>query len=305
MPVPEFGSSGFKDYARERCAKWLATRERDAASLIAMLDLTGDNALLDEAAERFPNDPRVCLAMIARLNDGGDPMPWVESLIAAEPGNPAGWYLKARALAKAKKPEEAIQALREATAIKGRPESHLRDRMVTVREAALASGASVREAASVAVMAPLSRIDPTPIAGSLRLLREQTDQAKAAGNLDKAAEIAALGAASAEHYALTHAPSTMDEIVRLSLLKSSLQNLEADTEYGTGGKTAGTRVQEVEAEIKSLNELVQRDSLMDDPHLTRLTDSQVARFSDEYILHGEMAARRWLATQVTVPAGKE
>ena len=45
-----------------------------------MWDLTRDEALLKEAAEKFPNDPLVCLAMA-----GGGPsrnaLPWIERLV--------------------------------------------------------------------------------------------------------------------------------------------------------------------------------------------------------------------------------
>src|SRR5436190_541375 len=62
--VPEFGTDAFKKYILERGAKWMESRNRDAGSLVAMWDLTGDGSLLDEAAAKFPNDPRVCVAMI-------------------------------------------------------------------------------------------------------------------------------------------------------------------------------------------------------------------------------------------------
>src|SRR5687767_11981079 len=49
-PWPEYGTPEFKRPTLERGRKWLESRGRDAASLIAMWDITGDEALLMEAA---------------------------------------------------------------------------------------------------------------------------------------------------------------------------------------------------------------------------------------------------------------
>ena len=64
-----------------------------------MWDLTGDEALLEEAAQEFPNDPGVCVAMIG--HHGGTTakgLPWIERLLAVEPSNPHVWHIKAWAL---------------------------------------------------------------------------------------------------------------------------------------------------------------------------------------------------------------
>ena len=88
-PWPKFGTSEFNRRALERGRKWLDSRGRDAGSLVGMWDLTGDESLLMEAAERFPDDPRVCMSMIQRAaKDPKQAMPWIERLIAREPVNP-------------------------------------------------------------------------------------------------------------------------------------------------------------------------------------------------------------------------
>ena len=90
-PWPEFGTPEFKTMALERGKRWLESRGRDSGSLIAAWDITGEEALLLEAAEKFPNDPRVCLSMIQHAdNDPEAALPWIERLIAAEPDNPSG-----------------------------------------------------------------------------------------------------------------------------------------------------------------------------------------------------------------------
>src|SRR4051794_25969431 len=53
-PVPEFGTEAYNKHILEHCRKWMESRNRDAGSLVALWDLTGDGSLLDEAAEKFP-----------------------------------------------------------------------------------------------------------------------------------------------------------------------------------------------------------------------------------------------------------
>lgn len=300
--VPEFGTGEFKKHALERCRKWIASRNRDAASLVALWDITGDASLLDEAAAKFPNDPRVCVAMIRRVGITADALPWVERLMAAEPGNPAGWYWKAQIVAGTEKPEVALDALRAATGTKGKPDTHVRDRIATVREAALASGATVKEAAIMALSAPYSRggfLPPWPG----RLLHDEIEAAKAAGDTDRVAEIAGLGAAAGEHLGLIDAPTIGDDLVRMNVLKAMLRELDPETEYGTDGKTVTTRLAEVNAEwtetTKGWKPTDPADSFPN--NLNRLTEAQASEFTDRFILHGERAAWRWLASLKTEP----
>jgi hypothetical protein len=298
-PVPEFGTEEFNKYALQRIQKWLASRNRDAASLVAAWDITGDEHLLDEAAERFPNDPRVCVAMINRPGAKAEALAWVERLIAAEPGNPSGLYWKAQILAESKKPEEALEALRGATATRGKPDNHLRDRMITVREAALASGATVKEAATVALTGPITRNGMPEVAGStMRLLREQIAAAKAGGDAERVADVAALGVASAEHLGLSDAPSLMSVLVRQSMLTAMLKELDSQTEFGTTGKTAAERLSEVEAERAELKEYFKPadDSDKWPDNFYRMTEAQAAEYTDRFILRGEWDALKWSRT---------
>ena len=95
---PAFGTPEFTTAALARGEKWLSARGRDAASLVAAWDLTGEESMLLEAADNFPDDPRVCLAMIHRLQSSDrDASQWIERLAQAEPQNPAALYLRAAA----------------------------------------------------------------------------------------------------------------------------------------------------------------------------------------------------------------
>jgi hypothetical protein len=302
--VPEFETKEFKAYALERCSKWMEGRNRDAASLIAMWDLTEDESLLNEAAEKFPNDPRVCAAMVAHLINKGNALPWVERLLSVEPGNANGWYWKAQMLSKSGKPEEALEAMRTATGMKGPLENQLRGRMITAREAALASGFTVKEAAYIA-LAPLRNGGSPSFSGSmLSLLKSEMETAKAAGNGDRLADIARLGTAAAEQMGRSGAPTFIEDLVRLTALQLVFEQLDPATEIGIDGLTAGARLTETTARKAELMELNRTAGDKVDPELKNLTDSQASEYADRYILHGGPAALRWLNTQHLDPPAK-
>lgn len=295
--VPEFGTEEFKRFALEKSAPWLASRNRDAASLIAVWDLSGDEKLLEEAARNFPDDARVCAAMVHRLQAGPEALEWAERLTAAEPSNPMGWYWKAVILSGSKKPEEALQALREATGKKGEPDAQLRSRMMTAREAALASGANIANAARVAVAGPLEKAGMPLYGKTVRLVRDQITEAKAAGDLERVADLAALGAASAEHWRRAASPTVMDEIVSTTMLKVALRELDPETEFGSAEKTVAQRQQELEAQEIRLKKLIDAAGANRDPWMMGLSDSIVSGYADRLILNGESAAKEWLASQ--------
>lgn len=131
-PLPKFGTPEFKRTLFERGQKWLDSRGRDAAGLLAVWNLTGDKAFLDEAADKFPNDPRVCMEMIQRGGSRKGLLPWIERLIAAQPLNPEGLYQKARILQLGGDRAGAIAALRQAAVMSGRREDHLVERIQTI-----------------------------------------------------------------------------------------------------------------------------------------------------------------------------
>jgi hypothetical protein len=191
-----------------------------------------------------------------------------------------------------------LEALRTATATKGGPDNHLRDRIVTAREAALASGASVREAATLALTGPFSKAGTPALAGkTLGLLREQIRAAKAEGNSEQVLDLAALGSASAEHFRLTDSPTIMDEMVRVQVSRTMLKELDPETEFGTEGKTVAVRQAELEAEsaeIARLGQVTETAGVW----LENLSEAQVSGYADQVVLHGERAAKRWLEAQM-------
>jgi|GEM_PF-2870064 len=304
-PWPEFGTPEFKRMALERGRKWLEYRGRDAASLIAAWDITGEESLLMEAAEKFPNDPRVCLAMILHTKDDGQKtMPWIERLIAAEPNNSEGYFLKAGALMRDKDRAGALAALRKAVAAGGSLDDHLRERILTVREAALASGASVREAAQLALAAPLMNSTVSQsLGGTGRFVRDEMKDAKAAGNEERMLEIAGLGLATVDRVSKSSAATLMDALIAGTFERAILAELSDDIEIGANGRTVAQMKEEAAARHSQMQQFLKQAETAE-KLLRESSDSVVSEYTDRFLLNGEVAAWTWLINQAvpTKPA---
>jgi tetratricopeptide (TPR) repeat protein len=289
---PEMRSPAFKRMAGERAQPWLEARGRNATGLIAMWDLTGDEALLKEAAERFPNDPRVCMAMIA-MNSGkaSAALPWIERLIAAEPKNPHGYHLKAWALMAAKSPAEALAALTQAAGSASPRNNHAAERARTVREAALAAGMSAGHAARIAIGTPFDRMTDCRVGGSVnRVILDEGAKAKAAGDETRLMEITGLGLTIAE--SMRGGTLVLDRFAA-QLEQRLLEELPDDTEIGEGGRTAGA----LRAEILERQAYIKQASghLSEvEENLRTASDEVAAGYADCFLGHGERKAVRSL-----------
>jgi hypothetical protein len=78
--------------SRVQIESYLEQNRRSAESLLAAFRLTRDRALLQEAAEKYPNDPRVHYAgwISAYRDDNSSPeerRQWLEAFKQSAPGN--------------------------------------------------------------------------------------------------------------------------------------------------------------------------------------------------------------------------
>lgn len=291
---PEFGTPEFGQVAMEQVEAWLASRGRDAAGLVGAWDITGNEALLMEAAERFPGDPRVCVAMIWKLlENGGDASEWVDRLVAAEPQSPGALYLRAAEQHKAGASEEAIATLKGAVALSGKVDLHLRDRMVTVREAALASGAGVKDAAMLSIFGPLSRGGGAPyLNGGHRVVADGIKSAVAAGDAEEVTALAGISLGMANQMASSPAPNLLDQLVEHEWRRSTLKAMSGETEYGDSGTTVSQQLELVEAQRSELTAAVKGRGIGE--WLQQASEAEAVSYADTFLLRGELEAMKMI-----------
>jgi hypothetical protein len=294
-PMPRFGTPEFNSVLLDRGRKWLDSRGRDAAGLIAMWDLTGDRTFLDEAAEKFPNDPRVCTAMIYQTADVvHKAIPWIDRLLAAEPNNPEGAFLKARTLMATHDRAGALETLRQAAAMSVPRETYVLARIMAAGEAARAMGVSPGDSMRLAFGRPLekSTVSQT-FEGATHAIMGGIDAAKNAGSYGDVMEIAGIGLVTAEKFSDARPLTILDEWSANRLKKYILACLPDDAEIGESGRSARSLRAEVEERGKFLQQLIQRRGEVA-ALLEAADDDRMISYANSLLARGEADARNQL-----------
>jgi len=304
-PWPAPGTPEFRDRLRDPAARWLDSRGRDAAGLIAIWDLCRDADLLDEAASRFPDHPCVCRAMIETCTGRPDQaLFWIEKLIALEPGNPEGHYLKAWALFARDDAASALTALRAATAIGLPRDSRLRDRTTVLSTAATALGLPARAAA----LAPVAFLRDQDLERrfydrAAPVLTRLMEEAREAGDADTVARVGrtALAASLNQGTGFDSPPVLTSEAAGNRYLRSILHRLPDDWTWDPGnGYSAAEWKAHAQQECVTLaraNALASQANL----RLAAAPDEVVAEYARHFLSVGELEANAWLLARAESP----
>lgn len=297
--LPTFGTEAFNQLAKERGAAWLASRNRDAVSLLAMWDLTGDETVLREAAEKFPGNPQVCLAMLSLVfTKGDDPAEqkkWTDRMIAANPDNPLGYHYRARLAVALGDPVMTRSALELALQAKGKINHYLRERMIGAKEGLLASGVSLKDTYFLSTVAPMAKGSE----GLMALYRlnvffvDQLKEMKAPGRETEYQELAALGLRLAEQQRFTESPSLMNELLAQGQRMKFLKDLDPETEIANSGRSVAEELAVATAEGKALSKLL-KEAVPAEQYLETAPIEVQGQYSDRMMMDGEMAALRYL-----------
>ena len=299
-PLPEFGTKAFNQLAKERGAAWMASRNRDAVSLLAMWDLTGDEAILREAAAKFPGNRQVCLAMLGVIFDGGtgsaeEKRKWTEHLIAADPANPLGYHYQARLAQAAGDRAGALAALETALGKKDRINYYLRERMVGAKEGLLASGVPLKDAYVLALMGPLAKVS-AEIFGTGKmagLFKTELAAMRAAGQDTELQELASLGMRLAEQQRLTQSPSLITELMAHAMRMRFLKELDPETEIANSGRSVAEELVVAATEKENLSKLMKEINPAHEYLQTAPLEVQ-GQYADRMMMDGEMAAIKYL-----------
>jgi len=129
---------------------YLKASRRNAESLLAAFRTTEDPALLQEAMQRYPNDPQVGFEAVIRKDAApGERRQWLDILKQSAPENALPSYLSALDHFKAGQTDQAVQDL-IAAAGKTQFQDYSLDRMQADEEAYRAAGYPVADAQVVA-----------------------------------------------------------------------------------------------------------------------------------------------------------
>lgn len=267
---------------------YLAQNKRDAESLLTASRLTDDLALLREAAQRFPNDPRVQLDLAMRSNSDAERQRAIAALVTADPANALGNYLAAGEAFNANNPDEAVRQLDDANA-RAALDDYMMLNVQSAEDAYLAAGYDAVSAKAVAMFGSSL--------GHATKLRElgvkMSDLAKlyaSHGDVDSAQAISEMGIALGQRIQSSMSKFLISDLVGMSIEKRFLEGLDPSSVMDSQGVTVQQRL----AQIAEHKALVGQLSRSVDPTSSQWSPQILTQYLERVKVFGEVAAMQWL-----------
>ena len=276
----------------EQIEPYLKANGRNAASLLAAYRTTGNPALLEEAMQKYPNDPQVDFEAAFRSDaPAGDRHQWLEAFKKSAPENALPNYLSALDYFKAGQPDQAVQELNAASS-KQPFQDYTMDRIQDDYEAYLSASYPVAAAETVSArglfLPQLAQVkelglDMIDLANSYR---SSGDQASAQAILQMAANLG-------QRYGNTIAGETeVSRLVGMFVERSALNAMDPTSPYGSDGQTVQDRMNQLSQQRDVLNQLNQQA----EPLLPTMSDQGWISYKERWKLFGEEAALRWVVS---------
>jgi RNA polymerase sigma factor (sigma-70 family) len=286
--------NGLKDNSArltpEQVASYLNTNRRSAASLLAAYRTTRDPALLEEAMQRYPDDPLVAFEAAFKKDGASEERrQWLEVFKKSASDNALPNYLSALDYFKAGRADQAVQELIAASG-KQRFQDYTLDRLQDDEEAYLAAGYPVAEAKTIPAWQTLLP-QLRQIKDLSQYMIDLANSYRQAG--DQASEQAALQMAAnlGQRYGNPVAGEPeISRLVGLAVERNALNAMDPNSPYGEGGQTVKDRLDYLAQQSAQIKKLGQQTEAL----LPMMSDQDWISYKDRWRVFGEEAAGKWL-----------
>jgi CheY-like chemotaxis protein len=279
--------------SREVVETYLANRDRSALSLLVAWQESGTRDYLDEAAERFPKDPRVQIALLAMELPDDQRAAAIERLKLAAPDNPLANYYAAQEYFRQKNLGGALDELSKANGKAGYDDyilPMLRER----EELFVAAGLSPLEAkvhAMLGVTMPYLPVVNEMRAGLTAEIQSLTQK----GDMETALQLGADGIAAARQVGQGAGSRViLNELVALTMERQVLAAMAPAQATGLLQQPVTERLAELKAQRDEITQLTRDADITD----SEVSPEEFVRYFELMDSDGEMAALRWLNAQV-------
>jgi RNA polymerase sigma factor (sigma-70 family) len=269
--------------------KYLGENRRSAASLLAAFRATGDKQLLNEAAEKYPNDPQV--AFTAAYAPGVPPAErrhWLDAFKQSAPDNSLADYLSAADHFKAGNIDQAIQELGVASGKSGY-QDYSWNFIESGQEAYRSAGYSEEEARIIPSMSLL-----LPQFLELKQVNEQMLNLAAAyrqaGDGSSAQAALQMDLMLGQRLTAPANASLLSQQVGLAIQSYALGQMEPNTSYGSDGQTVQDALNEVNQKRTTLTQFGEQ---LDQLYATISAPDWIS-YHDRWLAFGEENAMKWL-----------
>ena len=259
----------------------LAHEQRSAQSLLAAFQISGDIALLREAAERFPDEPSVQLEMALQGQSPEERRKALDALRESDPENALADYLAAIDHIKQGDLESAFKDL---TVAAGKPEWDSYDlSIIQAREDAFLAADFSPAEAKVAGMfdLPLGYIEPIKDLSN-RLFDLQNDYARS-GDVEAAESVRQMGQQLGRQIQTGNSLFFFQEFIGMSTERRFLDPT-----------TSEARIAEIDQRISQFKELNNGAESSLSNTLSNMSDTEAILYTERIKHEGEEAANQWL-----------
>jgi RNA polymerase sigma factor (sigma-70 family) len=274
----------------EQVETYLRENRRSVSSLLAAFRATSDETLLQEAIEKYPNDPQVAFTAAYRQT-GGDRRHWLEVFKSSAPNNALANYLSAGEYFKS---GQFDQAVRELTAAGSKPQftDYTMEFGQNDEEAWRAAGYSVAEAKTIGASSLLL----PHLAETKQLTHQIVNLARAyreAGDDTSAQLTLQMGLTLGQQLDQSAGTPLITQLVGRAIEGISLRAMDPNTPYNGGGQTAQERLDELTRQRAGIKELCDQFDLL----IPKLSEQDWISYRDRWRVFGEEAALKWMLSK--------
>ena len=281
--------------SREQLETYLAQNRRSVDALLGALRASGDDALLQEAKEKFPDEPRVQFAAAFATDSPQERRQWLEKFQQSDPDNALANYLLAAEHFKSGQADQALQEM-DVAAAKPAMENYLLDFIQNAEEAYVAAGIPGDTAKAIAATSAL-----LPEQAKLKQVGvDLVDLAKRyqqAGDETSAQTVLEMGMNLGRRLEQSPQTTLIQELVGIAIERLALNAMKPDAPYGDTGRTVQNQLDVLTARRKSYKELTSKS----EPILMSMSDQDLAHYFDRVKLYGDAAALRWVINKGPQP----
>lgn len=270
---------------------YLKANRTNAASLLAAYRTSGDPALLQEAMEKFPNNPQVALEAVLEQNLAPEEQrQWLNRFEQDAPNNALANYLSALNYFNS---DQTDQGLQELAAASGKSlDDYTANRMENDNEAYLAAGYSAANAEELGAEVALPQLNQLKqlaqdCSALANAYRQDGDTTSAQGVLQVAYNMG-------QQYANPAGPeSTISQLVGCLIETIALRDMDPNAPYGDNGQTVQDQLNQITQQEKDIHQVYNQVQ----PLFPMMSDQDWVSYENRAMLSGELSAWQWVVNK--------
>jgi RNA polymerase sigma factor (sigma-70 family) len=271
---------------------YLKVNGRNAPNLLSAFRATGDQTLLQEATDKYPDDPQVNFAAIHQT-DASDKerRQWLDAFKQSAPDNSLANYLSALDYFKSGKTDQALQELAVAAG-KSQFQDYSADFIRGNEEVFRKAGYSKAEAKLIAG----GQLQLPQLVELKQLNRDIVDLAKAdrqSGNEAAAQSALQMDLALGKRFDQTPVESLLAQLVGIAIERNALNAMDSNSPYDNNGQTVKGQLAQLAQQEAALRKLIQQSGNL----WPKMSPQDWITYNDHWTTSGEEAAAQWIVSK--------